>query len=45
MPSRKSDVNKIILDNTKAINELKWKPKITIENGISNTINYLLETL
>ena len=45
MPSRKSDVDKIILDNTKALNDLKWEPKVSIENGISNTINYLLEIL
>ena len=45
MPSRKSDVDKIILDNTKALNDLKWEPKVSIENGISSTINYLLEIL
>jgi len=41
MPRRKSDVDKIVLNNLKATKELKWMPKVSLEDGIANTINYL----
>ena len=41
MPRRKSDVDKIVLNNSKATKELKWMPKVSLEDGIANTINYL----
>ncbi len=39
-PARPGDVAKIILDNTKAVQELNWKPKVTLENGTRNTVDY-----
>ena len=41
LPRRKSDVDKIVLNNAKALKELKWIPKVGLEDGIANTIKYL----
>ena len=41
MPRRKSDVDKIVLNNSKATKELKWLPQVNIEDGIARTVDYL----
>ena len=43
MPRRKSDVDKIVLNNAKALKELKWIPKVSLEDGIASTVDYLNE--
>ncbi len=40
---RPGDLRKSILDNTKAMKILKWKPKYLFEDGISKTVSYFEE--
>lgn len=40
-PSRKIDVTKIVLDSSRLINKTNWHPKISIEQGIDLTWNWL----
>jgi len=37
----KSEVNQLLADNTKAKNILGWEPKITLEEGLIKTINWM----
>jgi UDP-glucose 4-epimerase len=39
-PRRKGDVFRIALDNTRAHTELDWEPKIDLEEGLSQTVEY-----
>ena len=39
-PRRKGDVFRIALDNTRARNELGWEPKLTLEEGLTQTVEY-----
>ncbi len=41
MPARPFDVPAIILDNSRAQSELKWKPQITLEDGIAKTWEWM----
>ena len=40
--TKKVDVGNFVVNNSK-IKSLGWKPKITVENGINQTINYFKE--
>ncbi len=39
-PIRKGDVKKNYSNNLKAIKLLKWRPKVKLDEGIDNTVNY-----
>ena len=39
-PRRKGDVFRIALDNTRARRELGWEPKLTLEEGLAQTVAY-----
>src|SRR5437899_598113 len=39
-PRRKGDVFRIALDNTRAHNDLDWEPKVDLEEGLSQTVEY-----
>ena len=39
-PRRKGDVFRIALDNTRARNDLGWEPKVELEEGLANTVDY-----
>ena len=39
-PRRKGDVFRIALDNTRARNELGWEPKLGLEEGLAQTVEY-----
>jgi UDP-glucose 4-epimerase len=39
-PRRKGDVFRIALDNTRARNELGWEPKLSLEEGLAETVEY-----
>ena len=40
---RPFDVNKLVCDNRKAKKMLDWEPKITFDEGLKNTINWIKE--
>ncbi len=42
-PSRRGDVYRIALDNTRAQEQLGWHPQITIEEGLRLTVDYFRE--
>lgn len=42
-PSRQGDVYRIALDNTRAREQLGWRPQITIEEGLRLTVDYFRE--
>jgi UDP-glucose 4-epimerase len=42
-PSRRGDVYRIALDNTRAQEQLGWRPQITIEEGLRLTVDYFRE--
>jgi UDP-glucose 4-epimerase len=42
-PRRKGDVYRIALDNTRAQRELGWEPQVTLEEGLSLTVDYFRE--
>ncbi len=42
-PSRRGDVYRIALDNTKAREELGWEPQVSLEEGLSLTVDYFRE--
>jgi UDP-glucose 4-epimerase len=42
-PARKGDVYRIALDNTRAQEQLGWRPQITIEEGLRLTVDYFRE--
>ena len=39
-PHRKGDVFRIALDNTRAQRDLDWHPKLTLEEGLADTVAY-----
>jgi UDP-glucose 4-epimerase len=42
-PSRKGDVYRIALDNQLASVELGWEPRVSLEEGLSLTVDYFRE--
>ena len=42
-PSRKGDVFRIALDNERARKELGWEPRVSLEEGLSLTVDYFRE--
>jgi UDP-glucose 4-epimerase len=42
-PARKGDVYRIALDNSLARERLDWEPRITLEEGLSRTVEYFRE--
>ncbi len=42
-PSRKGDVYRIALDNEKARQHLGWEPRVSLEEGLSLTVDYFRE--
>ncbi|MCK5214131.1 MAG: NAD-dependent 4,6-dehydratase LegB [Candidatus Omnitrophica bacterium] len=42
---RKSEVERLCCDNTKIVNETKWKPKFNLEKGLKETINWMEKNL
>jgi UDP-glucose 4-epimerase len=42
-PRRKGDVYRIYLDNTRARNDLRWEPRISLEEGLTLTVDYFRE--
>jgi UDP-glucose 4-epimerase len=42
-PSRKGDVYRIALDNERARRELGWEPRVSLEEGLSLTVDYFRE--
>ncbi len=42
-PARKGDVYRIALDNTRAEEQLGWRPQISIEEGLRLTVDYFRE--
>jgi len=44
-PSRRGDVYRISLDNTHAREELGWEPRISLEEGLSLTVDYFRDRI
>ncbi len=42
-PSRKGDVYRIALDNERARHQLDWEPRVSLEEGLSLTVDYFRE--
>jgi UDP-glucose 4-epimerase len=42
-PARPGDLRRSVLDNSKALKILKWKPRYSFEEGISKTVSYFEE--
>jgi UDP-glucose 4-epimerase len=42
-PRRKGDVFRIALDNTRALLDLGWQPRVSLEEGLSLTVDYFRE--
>jgi UDP-glucose 4-epimerase len=42
-PARKGDVYRIALDNSRAQRELGWGPRVSLEEGLSLTVDYFRE--
>jgi UDP-glucose 4-epimerase len=42
-PSRKGDVYRIALDNSRALRDLGWEPQVDLEEGLSLTVDYFRE--
>jgi len=42
-PRRKGDVYRIALDNSRARNGLGWEPRVSLEEGLSLTVDYFRE--
>jgi len=42
-PSRKGDVYRIALDNARARRDLSWEPRMSLEEGLSLTVDYFRE--
>ena len=41
MRPEKSEVQRLWADNSKAINDIQWAPKISLEKGLTQTINWV----
>src|SRR5712691_11062453 len=39
-PARKGDVYRIALDNARARRDLGWEPRVSLEEGLSSTVDY-----
>ena len=44
-PRRRGDVYRIALDNTRARNVLGWEPRISLEEGLTLTVDYFRERI
>jgi len=44
-PPRKGDVYRIALDNTRAAEQLRWRPQILLEEGLRLTVDYFREQI
>jgi UDP-glucose 4-epimerase len=44
-PSRKGDVYRIALDNSRALRDLGWEPQVDLEEGLSLTVDYFRERI
>ena len=44
-PSRKGDVYRIALDNTRAKMQLGWEPRIQLEEGLRLTVDYFRDQI
>ncbi len=44
-PRRKGDVYRIALDNSRALRELEWEPRISLDEGLELTVDYFRERL
>jgi UDP-glucose 4-epimerase len=44
-PARLVDVRQISLDNTRAAREMGWTPKVSLEDGLSRTVEYFRQTV
>ena len=42
-PRRQGDVFRIALDNSRALKDLAWEPKVVLEEGLSLTVDYFRE--
>ena len=42
-PGRKGDVYRIALDNSRALHGLGWEPRVSLEEGLSRTVDYFRE--
>jgi len=42
-PGRKGDVYRIALDNARARRDLSWEPRVSLEEGLSLTVDYFRE--
>jgi len=40
-PARKGELNRSVLNNTKAKKELNWKPKYSLDDGMKQVFNWL----
>ena len=38
----KSEVNRLICDNSKIIEKTSWKPKFNLDLGLENTIDFII---
>ncbi len=44
-PARKGDVYRIALDNTRAAEQLGWRPRILLEEGLRLTVDYFRDQI
>jgi UDP-glucose 4-epimerase len=44
-PARKGDVYRIALDNSRAVRDLGWEPRVELEEGLSLTVDYFREQI
>jgi UDP-glucose 4-epimerase len=42
-PTRRGDVYRIALDNDRARQQLGWEPRVSLEEGLSLTVDYFRE--
>ncbi len=42
LPPRKGEIEKMILDSSKAFQKLRWRPRVSLEEGIKVTIDHYL---
>ena len=42
-PARKGDVYRIALDNARALRDLDWQPRVSLEEGLDLTVGYFRE--